>query len=76
MKITINSIEAQLTDTSTFEKSEFLINRWVVKYEVVIDHEHTVEGWLAWNGLPDTYKIIKYITWFYGKRNTTTPQQA
>ena len=76
MKITINSIEAQITNNSTYEENSFLINRWVIRYEIIVEHDHVIEGKLNWNAVPNPDKIIKYITWFYGKRNTTTPQQA
>ena len=76
MKIQINSIEAELTDVSTFEKSDFKINRWVVKYEIVIEHDHVIQGKLNWNAVPNEYKIIKFINWFYAKRNTNTPQPS
>jgi hypothetical protein len=75
MTIKIKSIEAEITDLSTFEESDFKINRWVIKYEIVIEHNHVIQGRLNWSAVPDAYKIIKFITWFYGKRNTNTSQQ-
>jgi hypothetical protein len=76
MKITIHSIEAQITDTSTMSENVFIIQRWVVKYEIVMEHDHVIQGRLNWSAVPNAYKIIKYITWFYGKRNTNTSEQA
>ena len=75
MNIRIESIEAEIIDLSTFEESDFKINRWVIKYEIVIEHDHVIQGRLNWSTVPDAYKILKYINWFYGKRNTNTSQQ-
>ena len=74
MKIQINSIEANILDISTLTESNFKISRWVVKYEIVIEHDHVIQGKLNWNAVPNEYKIIKFINWFYAKRNTNTSQ--
>ena len=76
MKITIVSIEADIINTSTLTENSFDISRWIIKYEIIIEHDHVIQGKLNWSAIPNPYKIIKYITWFYGKRNTTTPEQA
>jgi len=76
MIIIIKSIEAELTDISTMEGSNFRIDRWVIQYEIVIEHDHIIQGRLNWNAVPIPYKIIKFINWFYGKRNTNTPQPS
>ena len=67
MKITITSIEAQIIDTSTVSENSFDISRWLVKYTIIIEHDHVIQGRLNWSAIPNTYKIIKFITWFYGK---------
>lgn len=61
----INSIEAQISDISTFEESKFLIPRWIIKYTIVIEHDHVIEGRLNWNDMPDPDKIIEFINRFY-----------
>lgn len=77
LKITIESIEAVLINASTNEKDDFLIDHWIIKYEIIIEEqEHTVQGWLKWNATPNPYMIIKFINWFYGKRNTNSPQPS
>lgn len=76
MRITIESIEADIINTSTLTENSFDINRWVVKYEIVIDHDHVIKGRLNWSAIPNSYKILKFINWFYEKRNTNTPQPS
>ena len=76
MKITIESITADIIDTSTHTESSFDISRWVIRYKIVVEHDHVIEGRLNWNATPNPYKIIKFINWFYGKRNTNTPQPS
>ena len=76
MKITIESINAEVTDLFTFQENNFKINRWVIKYEIVFEHDHVIQGRLNWNAVPNEYKILKFIKWFYAKRNTTSPQPS
>jgi hypothetical protein len=76
MKIVIKSIEAEIINKSTVEENEFLISRWVVTYEIIIEHDHVLQGRLNWYATPNTYKIMKFINWFYDKRNTNTPLPA
>lgn len=78
MIVIINSITANLVDTSTNEGSSFQIASWTIEYEILnldpISH-HSIRGTLKWTAVPNTYKIIKYLQWFYGRRNTTTTEQ-
>lgn len=74
MIILINSIEADIRDTSTLTESSFIITGYTVQYEVDFTAEHSIRGTLKWNAVPDEHKIIKYITWFYEKRNKNIPQ--
>ena len=76
MIILITSIEAQLTCTSNNTENSFNIDQWIIKYQIIIEHGHVIEGRLNWTAVPNAHKIIKFINWFYAKRNTTTPQQA
>ncbi len=71
MRIKINSIRADLLDASTMNENEFLIDHWDIDYEIDnIDTigKHSVRGTLKWTAVPIPYKIIKFITWFYGKK--------
>lgn len=75
MRIIIKSIEANLIDTSTIEEDNYLIKHWVIKYEILfIEEGHNIQGSLDWTAVPNIYKIIKFIKWFYGKRNTNITQ--
>lgn len=76
MKITIESITANIINTSTLSESNFDISRWEIRYEIVVEHDHVVKGKLNWYATPIPCKIIKFINWFYGKRNTTAPEQT
>jgi hypothetical protein len=74
MRITINSIEADIRDTSTFTESSFLIVGYIIQYEIDIEKEHSVRGTFKWHGLPNEHKIVKFLKWFYAKRNTNIPE--
>jgi hypothetical protein len=74
MRITIKSIEAEIINASTNTEDNFIIDYWVIKYEIILEEGHTIEGTLKWDAVPYIYKIIKFIKWFYGKRNTNTPE--
>lgn len=75
MKIMINSIKAAIVDSSTLEDNNYVIAHWIVQYEIS-DSDHFIQGTLKWTEVPNIYKILKFINWFYGKRNTTTPQPS
>jgi hypothetical protein len=77
MRIIINSITANLIDTSTTKVTSFLIKDWTIEYEIPnIDpiDGHSIRGTLKWKAQLNEYKIIKFLKWFYGKRNTTSPE--
>ena len=67
MRIIIRSIQAEILNTSTMDNDDFLINHWIIQYEIV-DSEHSIKGILKWTAVPIPYKIIKFITQFYDKR--------
>ena len=75
MQIEIKSIDAQLINSSTNTESSCIISNWVVHYKIS-NPDHVIEGWLKWTAVPVAYKIIKYLQWYYGKRNTTTAEPA
>ena len=66
MKITINSIEANIIDTSTMSESSFIIDDYKVSYEVQIKGS-TMSGRLQYSSITalDPKVIIDFIKNMY-----------
>ena len=67
MKIIINDIRAILIDASTKSESNYIVEGFIVNYEVdIIENKHTVSGWWKWeNATLNIPVIIKEISKFY-----------
>lgn len=65
MRIKINSIQAVIIDSSTYESEHFIISYWKIEYTVIqtgiINHSNLIEGKLNWKEDVDIDKILNYI---------------
>ena len=67
MKITIKSIEAEIIDTSTPLEDQFIINHWIVKYEVSFPpRQYThIEGTVLLESDDGVAPVHKIMSWLH-----------
>jgi hypothetical protein len=67
MKIIIDSIKAEVIDTSTVTENDFLIAQWIIRYTVMFPpkKETHISGSLSINILPNPKFIIDFIKDLY-----------
>lgn len=67
MKIVIDSIEANLIDSSTLSGNSYIIKSWTTKYVVMfLRQNHTnVAGEIITNHPPTTDELIAHIKWLF-----------
>lgn len=67
MKIKIRSIEAEIIDTSTLLEDQFIINHWIVKYEVWFPpRQYThIEGAILLESDDGVVPVHKIMSWLH-----------
>jgi hypothetical protein len=65
MRIIINNIDANIVNTSTAEKDDFMINFWKIRYTVHFDSDHFIEGNINWFDPPFMQEILNTLRKLY-----------